>query len=115
MKKSRFSFLRRPLFWIALVVLIALSAGGAYFYFNQPSARAQTTFRVTRGDLKATVNANGRVQPHTSAKLAFTLSGLVKKVNVQEGDTVQAGQVLAELSVPDVARRLQQAQMNLQA
>lgn len=50
MKNSRLSFLRRPLFWIGLVIVLALFAGGAYFYFNQPNARAQQTAIVARGD-----------------------------------------------------------------
>lgn len=115
MKPSRFSLFRRPLFWIALVVLLALVAGGAYYYFNQPTARTQTTVTITRGDLKATVSANARVRAKKSVKLAFPLSGLVQKVNVQEGEDVQPGEVLAELAAPDVSRRVQQAQMNLQA
>jgi RND family efflux transporter MFP subunit len=113
MKKSRSSFLSRPWFWVALLLVVALIAGGAYFYFNQPSGRAQTTVPVTRGDLKATVNANGRVRAETSARLAFAFSGLVKAVKVQEGDAVKAGDVLAEQDRTESERRVQQAESNL--
>lgn len=105
---------RRPLFWIALVVLLAI-VGGAYFYFNPQNARPQTTVPVTRGDLKATVNANGRVRAEKSVKLAFPASGLITQVNAQEGDAVKQGAVLAALDTREAKRRLQQAQMNLQA
>jgi RND family efflux transporter MFP subunit len=115
MKTSRFSFLRRPLFWIALVVIGAMIAGGAYFYFNQPNARAQTTVTVARGDLKATVNANGRVRAEKSLRLAFPTSGLITQVNVQEGDAVKQGDVLAMLDQREIERRVKQAEMNLQA
>lgn len=114
MKKSRIGFLNRPLFWVGLLVIV-LVAGGLYFYFNQPAARAETTVTVTRGDLKATVNANARVRAQKSVKLAFPLSGLVRKVNVQEGEDVQPGEVLVELDTQEIARRVQQAELNLQA
>src|SRR5262245_60062235 len=82
--------LRRPLFWIGLVAILALVAVGVYAYLNQPAARAtSSTATVTRGDLSATVNANGRVQAVTSARLAFPASGLVRAVNVHEGDAVK--------------------------
>lgn len=113
-KNSHFSLLRRPLFWIALVVIGAIVAGGAYF-FNQTNARAQTTAIVTRGDLKATVSANGRVQAQKSLRLAFPASGLITQVNVQEGDAVKQGAVLATLDAREIERRVKQAEMNLQA
>ncbi len=109
------NFFRRPLFWIALGVIVAIVAGGAYFYFNQTNARAQTTITVSRGDLKATVNANGRVQAPKSLRLAFPASGLIAQVNVQEGDAVKQGDVLATLDQREIERRVKQAEMNLQA
>jgi HlyD family secretion protein len=115
MKNSRLAFFRRSLFWLALLLLVTLAAGGAYVFFNSLNSRAQTTVTVTRGDIKATVNANGRVQPTKSVRLAFPLSGLVTQVNVQEGDAVKQGDVLAVLDKRELQRRVQQAEMNLQA
>lgn len=115
MKNSRFSFFRRPLVWIALLAILAIVAGGAYFYFNPPQTRAQTTVTVSRGDLKATVNANGRVRAEKSVRLAFPASGLITQVNVQEGDAVKQGAVLATLDAREAQRRVKQAEMNLQA
>lgn len=115
MKNSRIGFLRRPLFWVGFVLGLILVASGVYLYFNQPAARAGTTVTVTRGDLKATVNANARVRAQKSVKLAFPLSGLVSKVNVQEGDDVQPGEVLIELDTSEISRRVKQAELNLQA
>ncbi len=111
--KNILSFLRRPIFWIALIVIASLVIG-AYFYFNQPTSRAQTTATVTRGDLKATVNANARVRAQTSVNLAFPFSGLIKQVHVQEGDVVKTGDVLAELDRRENERRVQQAQDNFE-
>lgn len=103
------------MFWVALVAVTLLVGGGAYLVQNQPAAQQQQTATVTRGDLKATVNANARVRSENAVQLAFPLSGLVKTVHVQEGDTVTQDQVLAELDAPETRRRLAQAQMNLEA
>lgn len=115
MKNSRFPFLSRPLFWVGLVIVVALITVGAYFYLNPSAAQAPSTLTVSRGDLKAEVTANGRVRAQKSVKLAFPLSGLVAKVNVQEGDTVKPGDVLAELDSTDAQRRVQEAEANLAA
>ncbi|OQY82813.1 MAG: hypothetical protein B6D41_17825, partial [Chloroflexi bacterium UTCFX4] len=106
---------RRPLLWIGLIVLVALVAVSAYFYFNQPNARAQQTITVTRGDIKATVNANGRVRAVQSLDLAFPASGLITAVNVQEGAAVKQGDVLATLDQRAGASRVKQAEMSLDA
>lgn len=112
MKTSR-SLFRRPLFWVVLVIALALVGGGAYYYFNQPTGHAPSTATVSRGDLKATVNANGRVQAVTSVNLAFPFSGLITGVNVQEGDVVKAGDVLATMDDSESQRRVTQAQSTL--
>ena len=114
MKNFRFAFLRNRFVWLALVVL-ALIAGGAYFYFNQTTTRPQATATVTRGDLKATVNANARVRAEKTVRLAFPFSGLVTAVHVQEGEDVEQGEVLVEMDRTELNRRLEQAKMNLES
>lgn len=115
MKNNTTPLVRKPGFWIALVAVVLVVGGGAYFLQNRPAASTQQTATVTRGDLKATVNANARVRSQSSVQLAFPMSGLVKQVNVLEGDTVEKDQVLAELDAPETRRRLTQAQMTLEA
>lgn len=56
------------------------------------------TATVGRGDLTATVGATGSVRARQTAILVWQTSGMVEKVNVQVGDTVKAGDVLASLS-----------------
>lgn len=115
MKTSRLSFLRRPRFWLALLVAAIVIAGSAYYYFNQQQSRAQTLVTVTRGDINATVNANGRVRAQKSVQLAFPLSGQITALHVQPGDTVKQGDVLAELDQRELERRVKQAELNLEA
>lgn len=105
-------FLRRPLFWIGVLVLALLAAG--VYLFGQPT-RAPSLDIVTRGDIRATVNANARVRTTRFARLAFPQSGLLAKMNVKEGDAVRAGDVLAELRRDEFERRLKQAEINLKS
>ncbi|MBM3129784.1 MAG: efflux RND transporter periplasmic adaptor subunit [Chloroflexi bacterium] len=83
------------------VVFVVLMIGVALVIATPPSnARAkqtQQTVVVQRGNLTATVTGNGTITAESTVDLSFQTNGTVKRVLVQEGDTVQAGQVLAEL------------------
>lgn len=96
------------------LVLLALVAAFAYALLTPP-ARATTYVGVTRGDIRATVNANARVRPERSARLAFQSSGLVTSVRVKEGDAVKAGDVLATVQRDERERRVRQAELALQS
>jgi len=109
------SSLRRPLIWLGIILLIALVVGGGYWFLNPSGTHPPALATVTRGDLKAMVNANARVRSQRSVKLAFPFSGLVTKVNILEGDTVKAGDVIAEMDNRDAQRRVAQAEANLAA
>ena len=54
---------------------------------------------VTRGDVQKTQRIKCTYRQVNDESLSFGISGIsVKKVYVQEGDTVEKGQVLAELA-----------------
>lgn len=93
------SWYRRPVFWLALILIIILIAG---YWFWQAKRATQalpsyTTQEVTRGDLTLTVTANGTIQPTRSINIGSELSGTVRKVNVDVNDVIKKGQVLVEL------------------
>ena len=92
-------------------------AFGAYFRFGRPVSAASTanftTATVQQGTLVATVNAAGNIAAAQDVALNFQQSGAVQKVDVQVGDRVKAGQVLAELDTTDLNLQLQNAQVNL--
>jgi HlyD family secretion protein len=102
---------------LVIVIVVAGVAIGAYFHFAaRPAAAATTnlsTATVKRGTLIATVNAAGNVAAAQDVALNFGQAGTVQKVDVQVGDQVKAGQVLAELDTANLALQLQNAQVNL--
>ena len=60
------------------------------------------------------VTASGEVVPLQEVKLAFSLGGSVKTVNVSVGDRAEAGKILAELDNASIQLEVNQAQRNLQ-
>jgi ABC exporter DevB family membrane fusion protein len=62
------------------------------------------------------VAAAGRVEPVSEEmRLGFDISGKIREVLVEEGDTVAKGQAVARLVDDDIQARLAQAQSNVQA
>jgi len=82
-----------------------LSAGSVSAQAIKPSMTAASAARfkldtvtVRRGDIQDTVDAAGKLQLHKWADTHAQLGGQIKDVLVAIGDTVQAGQVLLEIS-----------------
>ena len=61
-------------------------------------------------DFLSDIAVVGRVEPDRSFILAFKTPGVVTVLNVEEGDTVKKGQVLAELDSRDVDAQWRQAE-----
>ncbi len=81
---------------------------------STPTPASNAVYRVRRQTLEVRVSGSGNLQPHTVVDLSFGQSGIVRKVHVQVGDSVKAGQVLAELDTRDLELQLQSARLNLQ-
>lgn len=56
------------------------------------------------------VQASGQVLPVRESRLSFVVPGPIKEVTVEEGDTVEAGQILATLSSPELEYGVLQAE-----
>lgn len=53
--------------------------------------------KVTRRSITETVNASGKIYPEVEVKISPDISGEVVELNVEEGDSVKRGQVLARI------------------
>lgn len=67
-------------------------------------------FTVERTDLTAALNFTGTIQPAQSADISAQVSGIATAVNVQSGQSVQAGQILAQIDIRDLELQLRQQQ-----
>ncbi|MCC4115466.1 efflux RND transporter periplasmic adaptor subunit [Aromatoleum toluclasticum] len=86
---------------IALVTLGVLGAGGWFVwnrYFAPPDEMARYQFAtVTRGDIEDVVTATGTLQPRDYVDVGAQVSGQLKKIHVEVGSEVKAGELLAEI------------------
>ncbi len=71
---------------------------------------AVSTVTVRQAPLIRTLQFSGRVSAVSRVDIGSTLTGRVARVNVREGEPVQAGQVLIELETPEAQAALAQAQ-----
>ncbi len=102
-KAARPNWRRRAL----LVLLPVLLAGGwvawpQLFGKRDPLAGYQFS-TVRRGDIEDVVTATGMLQPRDYVDVGAQVSGQLRKIHVEVGDTVNAGDLLAEID-PTVYR-----------
>jgi RND family efflux transporter MFP subunit len=62
--------------------------------------------RVTRGDLASTLTVAGQFQPYQEVDLHAKVSGYIRRINVDIGDRVRTGEVIATLEVPELNAQL---------
>lgn len=105
---------RRRTPWIngGLAALLALAVTGAFLIIGNPSAPPTPvrTAVVTRGDVTATVTGTGNTDSQLSTPVSFLTDGTVTEVDVKPGDTVTAGQVLADVDPAPSRLNLRTAQ-----
>ena len=104
----------RRLFWgsgilVVAVAGLALARAGATRAADPGAAAA--TARVARRDVGAQVKATGVIKPRVGAevRVGSRISGVVKRLHVQIGDSVAQGQLLAELDDRDLVALRDQA------
>lgn len=71
----------------------------------------QPTYIVERGEVQRKVEFLARVQAVDDEPLAFEMDGRIAKANVDVGDAVKQGDVLAELDTSDLKNQVEQARI----
>ena len=89
-----------------LIVLLIVAAGavyGVYFWSSESSQDAleenQQLIPVTTGNLVDEVSISGSLLFPTKEVLKFGVQGVVEEITVEEGDTVEAGQIIGVLDL----------------
>jgi HlyD family secretion protein len=103
-----------------IIAAILVGAGVVGYWFLQQGAgnRGATaenleTVTVERGDIEATVDATGSVEPEAQVTLSFRTGGILRSLTVSEGDEVAEGDVLAELDEAELNLGVTQARLAL--
>lgn len=102
--------------WAVLVVLAILAVVGLIFWRMHPGSPENAkviptvgVLPVTRQDLFNEVPIPAEFRPYVEVELHAKVSGYVQKMNVDFGDKVKAGQLLATLEVPELNDQLNNA------
>jgi RND family efflux transporter MFP subunit len=82
---------------------------------KQPKAPPATASvaPVTRGDLASTLTVAGEFQPYQEVELHAKVSGYIRRINVDIGDRVKNGQVIATLEVPELNAQVAASQAQI--
>lgn len=100
--------------WGIWVVILAAIIGSIAWYAKSKSPQtAYTTAEVTKGNLAQTVSLTGKMNPNEQIDLTFKTTGKLKSINVDVGDSVRSGQVLATIDTGTLLSQLGQAQAQL--
>jgi HlyD family secretion protein len=111
----------QKILWVGVIALIIIGGSG-FAYYRLAYLPAQTaaanetqiqTAVIRQGDLVIYASGSGTLIAQSEASFGFETSGQVTKVNVQVGDVVESGQILAELNSDSATLAYQQAKRAL--
>ncbi len=102
---------------IVLVVVVIIGAGYLGFQSSQLPSNAATaappTVAVDRGDVQQTIDAPGQLVSTREVMLSSSAGGRLAHIDVHPGDTVKAGDALAQIDDADLKSSLLKAQADL--
>src|SRR6476661_819755 len=82
---------------IALGILILLLVVGKLVRGNSNEGIKVTAEKAQKRTIIETVTASGKIYPEVEVKISPDISGEITELNVEEGDSVKKGQVLARI------------------
>jgi RND family efflux transporter MFP subunit len=94
-----------------MMCVLAPMCAGSFLLFSgcsgtqQPvdqSPRAVAVALVQRGDISHTLSLAGQFEPYQVVQVHAKVSGYIRKISVDIGDRVKAGQTIATLEVPEL-------------
>jgi HlyD family secretion protein len=100
-----------------LVVLAAIAAAAAWWWMRPGPVLVRTSVVTADNGVgpTAALNASGYVVAQQEATVAAEITGMVTAVNINEGDRVAAGQILARLDDSAARGTVESAESQLQA
>lgn len=100
-----------------IALAVVLSVAGYYYRTQHTSTEENTveTSTIQTGDIILSATGLGSLAPGQEVTFGFTKSGQVSEVLVSLGETVEAGQVLAQLEDKTLELKYKEAEANLAA
>jgi HlyD family secretion protein len=107
---------KRKKFWIiggTSILVVGLVIGLVAAKSSGTKIEPSKIAKVEKGDLAKSVVATGKIEPITKVEIKSKASGIVKKLYVEAGDHVKAGQVLAELDREEIEANVRGSEAQL--
>ncbi len=82
------------------LLAVAVTGGGGWYWYSSASQKPQdasTPVTVSRGNIEEVVTAQGKLEPQQYVDVGTQVSGQLKRIYVDIGDTVKQNQLLAEI------------------
>jgi len=109
-KKSRLIwYLGGAIVLLIIIVVVAKKAG----WIGKSDGIKVSVAKVERKTIIETVSANGKIQPEVEVKISSDVSGEITELFISEGDSVQAGKLLARIDPELYQSSLDRAEANL--
>jgi macrolide-specific efflux system membrane fusion protein len=104
---------------LVVIVLVAVVVAG-YFYWQKrkddnSGQISYETVRVERGNIQIKVLSTGTIEPYTRVEVSSSVNGRIERVEVDEGDIVKQGDILAWISSEDRIALLDAARSGLES
>lgn len=106
-KRVKRKYIWGSLILLLILVIIARALGG------KSKPQYSQSYTVISQDVSRTVLATGTVTSQSDLDLSFKNSGVVAKLNINVGDAVRRGQILASLDESDASASISQAQASV--
>jgi len=103
---------------VGIIFVIIVLAGFFYLRNRNASNSAQPSYetaRVERGNIEIKVLSTGTIEPYTRVEVSSSVSGRIDRVEVDEGDIVKEGDILAWISSEDRIALLDAARSGLES
>ena len=101
---------------IVLLLIVAVAIGVGYKYIlTQQVQPAYITDVVRRGNIENVVLTNGVLYPSKLVSVGSQVSGLIEKIDVQVGDALKKGELIAQIDNLTQQNALKEAQASLKS
>ncbi len=88
-------------------LIIALLLGTALAFIFRPATVPAETAVISRGDLQETVEEEGKTRMHDHYTIAATVAGKLRRIKLDAGDNVRAGEIVAWIDPAPIDPRQQ--------
>ncbi|WP_333662313.1 efflux RND transporter periplasmic adaptor subunit [Chishuiella changwenlii] len=103
---------------ILMIVVFIAAVIGVIIYFGNKNSQANETYETTSpfmGNIEVKAVATGEVKPLKTIEIKPNISGVIKSINVAEGQYVEKGQLICEIKVVPNVQSLNAARQSINA